>query len=118
MKLTARSYAILALVVAPFCLGNTAPTGCAQAQQDIATAQQIMASDLPSACALVASADATFATVVATGTIPAKDVKIEAQAYAGVSAICANPASVANPATALQSIANAYAAVVKARLGQ
>jgi hypothetical protein len=108
------SLAALGVAVAAAAL----PAGCNQIQQQIVSAQQIMASDLPTACALVAQADAAFQTIAATGTIPAKDQKIEAQAYAGVSAICANPASVANPATALQSIANAYAAVVKARLGQ
>jgi hypothetical protein len=94
------------------------PAGCPQAQQDVATAQQILASDLTTACALVASADATFQILAAGRALPDSDVKIEAQAYAGVKAICANPTAVGNPVTALQTIANAYAAVAKARLGR
>ena len=76
-----------------------------------------MANDLPTACALVSSAWASYQTVVATGTVSAADEATASQAYAAASSICANPGSV-NASTALQTLANAYAAVVQARTGK
>ena len=96
-------------------LGALGLAAC-QSTLDNGTAQfnAASANDLPTACALVSSADAAFQTVLATGTVANKDVALANQAYAAASIICANPSSV-NASTALQTLANAYAAIVQVR---
>lgn len=80
---------------------------------DVAAFNAEVANDLPTACALVATADDSFQTVAATGKLSAAALADEKAAMAGVASLCANPSAV-NAATALQTLANAYAAVVQA----
>jgi len=81
---------------------------------DVAQFNAAVANDLPTACAVVSSTWAAYQTVAATGTVSPADQKTVAAAYAGALSICANPGQV-NAATALQTLANAYAAIVQAR---
>jgi hypothetical protein len=105
-----KAYALAALAAA----ASLAIAGCQSTlNQDVAQFNAAVASDLPTACALVASANASFQAVAATGTLKASVTATEKQAYAGASSICANPSSV-NASTALQTLANAYAAIVQA----
>ncbi|MBV8473356.1 MAG: hypothetical protein JO234_08050 [Hyphomicrobiales bacterium] len=92
--------------------------GCSSTNQnalsaDIATFNAQVANSLPAACALLAAADASFHMIAAAGKIPGADVSAESAAMAGVNAICANPTGL-NAATALQTLASAYVAVVAA----
>jgi len=96
-------------------LSAIALSGCQTTlQKDIDAFNTIVQQDLPTGCALLASADASFQTVAATGTLTASEIATEKQAYAGVKAICANPSGV-NAATALSTLANAYAAIIQAK---
>ncbi len=89
--------------------------GCqATLSRDITTFNAAAANDMPTACALVASANAAFQTLAMTGTIKANVISTEKQAYAGASSICVSPGSV-NAATGLETLTNAYAAIVAAR---
>jgi hypothetical protein len=102
-------------VVAIMTLGALGLTACQSTLNDSVTQfNASVANDLPTACTLVSSADAAFQTAVATGTIGEKNIVLANQAYAAASAICSNPSSV-NASTALQTLANAYAAIVQAR---
>jgi len=88
-----------------------------QAASDIAAFNTAVNNDLPTACALIASADAAFQAVAAAGTLKAAVVNEEAAAMAGVKTICANPSAV-NASTALITLADAYAAVIEAAKAQ
>jgi hypothetical protein len=88
-----------------------------QASSDIAAFNTAVNNDLPTACNLVATADAAFQAVAATGTLKAVVVSEEAAAMAGVKTICANPSGV-NAANALITLADAYAAIVEAANAQ
>ncbi len=68
---------------------------------------------LPLVCSGASVAHVAFTTIAATGKLKPKLVNDEAAAYAGISVICADPASV-NTSTALVTAAKAYAAVVTA----
>jgi hypothetical protein len=81
---------------------------------DIAQFNAAVANDVPTACALVSSTWAAYQTVAATGTVSASDQKTAAAAYARASSICANAGKV-DAATALQTLASAYTAIVQAR---
>lgn len=108
-----RSVAMLvgALSFAAVPLAGCAPTG--NLTNDIATFNTAVANDLPTACALLSTANASFQTIAATGKLSATAVTDETAAMAGVNSICANPSAV-SAATALATLANAYAAVVEA----
>jgi hypothetical protein len=91
--------------------------GCTAATQtaidyDIQSFNSQVANNLPIACALLSTADASFQTVVATGKLSKSAVTEESAAMAGVNSICANPQAV-NATTALQTLASAYAAIVE-----
>jgi|SRR5271154_18555 len=91
--------------------------GCSAATQtainsDIQTFNSQVANNLPTACALLSAADASFQTVAAAGKLSKSAVADESAAMAGVNSICANPRAV-NAATALQTLASAYAAIVE-----
>jgi hypothetical protein len=91
--------------------------GCTAATQtaidnDIQTFNGQVANHLPIACALLSTADASFQTIAATGKLSKSAVADESAAMAGVNSICANPQAV-NAATALQTLASAYAAIVE-----
>ena len=91
--------------------------GCQQMSQTVSQVNATIAADLPTACALVSSGWASYQTVFATGAVNAKTQSVASQAYADARAICANPSSV-NANAALQTVANAYAAIVAARGGR
>lgn len=91
--------------------------GCEQMSQTVSQVNVAIAQDLPTACALVSSAWTAYQTVVATGTVNAKTQSAASQAYTGAQAICANPSGL-NASTALQTVADAYAALVAARTGK
>ena len=107
-------FLILAAVAATI---SSLPSCNQQAASDIAAFNAAVNNDLPTACALIASADAAFQAVAATGTVDPKVVSAESAAMAGVKTICANPSAV-NAATALITLADAYAAVVEAAKAQ
>jgi hypothetical protein len=99
---------------------SVAMAGCQSTKStiisDITQFNAAVATDLPTACALEATTYASFLTAVATGTVPAKYVSVGKQANAAAQAICMNPSAV-NASTALQTLANSYAAIVQARNG-
>jgi hypothetical protein len=91
--------------------------GCSAATQtaidnDVQTFNSQVASNLPTACALLSAADASFQTVAATGKLSKSAVADETAAMAGVNSICADPQAV-NVVTALHTLASAYAAIVE-----
>lgn len=102
-----------AVALATLALASCSSTGSNGLAGDIAAFNAQVANNLPTACALIASVDASFQTIVATGKISGAAVADERAAIAGVNSVCANPGAV-NAATALQTLANAYAAVVEA----
>ena len=95
------------------CNSTSGTTGTASLTASIAAFNTQVQADLPTACALLSTADTTFQTVGSAGQISAAAVKSEKAAMAGVASICANPSAV-SAATALPLIANAYVAVVAA----
>jgi hypothetical protein len=102
-----------ALALAATLLAGCSATTSTTLANDIATFNVEVANNLPAACALLATADASFQTIVATGKVSGAAVSAERVAMAGVNTLCANPSSV-NAATGLQTLANAYAAIVEA----
>jgi hypothetical protein len=102
-----------ALALASISLAGCASTGSNSLGADIANFNAQVANNLPAACALIAGADGSFQTIVATGKISNVAIADESVAMAGVNSICANPGA-ANAASALQALANAYVAVVEA----
>ncbi len=82
--------------------------GCQSTKIDTAIAQ-----NLPKICSGAAQIHSAFVVVAATGNIPAKAVTKERAAWAALSTVCKDPASV-NSATALVTAAEAYAAMVAA----
>ncbi len=105
--------------LALLCAAALGLAGCNSAtlNSDIDAFNTAINNDLPTACALIATANASFQAVVASGTISSQVVKEEAAAMAGVKTICANPGAV-NASTALITLADAYAAVVDAARSQ
>ena len=102
-----------ALALAALSVAGCNSTGSNSLASDIAAFNAQVANNLPTACALIAGVDASFQTIAATGKISNAAVADERAAIAGVNSICANPGAV-NAATALQTLANGYAAVVEA----
>lgn len=102
-----------ALALATLSLAGCGSTGSNGLAGDIAAFNAQVANNLPTACALVAGVDASFQTIAATGNISGAAAADERAAMAGVNSICASQGAV-NAATALQTLANAYAAVVEA----
>jgi hypothetical protein len=83
----------------------------------VASIDEQIAADLPTICALSSTADVSFQVIIAAvnrGTKPVvnqKIINLEADAMAAVNSICTDPSKV-SAATALQTVAKAYAAVV------
>lgn len=94
-------------------------TACAQVSSVLGNVSTTVTQDLPTVCDDLSIADASFATVIATGAasghpIASSDVADEQAAMAGVSAICANPAAFTSVASALQTALAAYSKVALA----
>lgn len=99
--------------------------GCAEMPQplknlttDIATAQQEIVQDLPSACTALSVADAAFQTIAATQATVGKPlassvIKNENTAMAAVVTLCANPAAFASTAGTLTTALAAYSAIMQ-----
>jgi hypothetical protein len=107
-----KSVLALAALMAVSLAGCGAP-GSNSLASDIASFNASVANDLPAACALIVSPDVSFQTVAATGKLSPSAVAKQKAAMAGVETICANPGAV-NAATALPTLAAAYAAVLQA----
>lgn len=82
--------------------------GCQSTKVDKA-----IADNLPKICSGAAQIHSAFVVIAATGNLPAKAVTKERAAWAALSTVCRDPASV-NSATALVTAAEAYAAMVAA----
>jgi hypothetical protein len=88
--------------------GLAALAGCQSTKLDKA-----IADNLPKICSGAAQIHSAFVVVASTGTVPAKAVTKERAAWAALSTVCRDPASV-NSATALVTAAEAYAAMIAA----
>ncbi|MEJ0093418.1 MAG: hypothetical protein WDN46_08265 [Methylocella sp.] len=104
------------------CIGSWL-AGCAkeiaEATGAVNTVATQVASDVPTACALLQGADASFQTIAATQAgvgkpLAASVISDESAAVAGVDQLCANPAAFTSVAGTLSTALSAYAAVMKA----
>jgi hypothetical protein len=102
MKLAA--FVAVALLAAPLAACDLTATN--QKISDTAAA------DLPTICALAASAHASFATAAATGTLKPDLVAKEATAFDVLNGICNSPPK--DIAGVMTSVANSYAIIVAA----
>lgn len=97
------------LALAGAAVAALALAGCDQSDKLDAA----LAKNLPAVCKVAAQTHMAFVTVAATGKVKADVVNKEGAAWAALSVICNDPASVKSD-TAIITAANAYAAWVKA----
>ncbi len=121
--LSFRTTLILAAVAAPFMMAQTAPSGCQNATQALATVHTDLANietaagnSITAACAFAPILQADVSAVVAISKLNATQIKDVNSAQAAISAACTNP-SAQNSAAIIARVGAAIAQIEAIQAG-